>query len=62
MANDSGAVRLSWRLVLGGGGPVGWTWQVGLVDGSASQGVNLGTADLIIGTSAGTVVGTRNWR
>jgi len=45
--------------VLGGGGPVGRAWQVGLVDGFAGQGINLGTADLIIGTSAGAVVGAQ---
>src|SRR6516165_4565156 len=59
MANDSGAVRLSRGLVLGGGGPVGRAWQVGLVDGFASRGINLGTADLLIGTSAGAVVGAQ---
>ena len=59
MANDSGAVRPSRGLVLGGGGPVGRAWQVGLVDGFAGQGIDLGTADLIIGTSAGAVVGAQ---
>ena len=59
MATDSGAVRLSRGLVLGGGGPVGRAWQVGLVDGFAGQGIDLGTADLIIGTSAGAVVGAQ---
>ena len=57
MTNDSGAVRPSRGLVLGGGGPVGRAWQVGLVDGFAGQGIDLGTADLIIGTSAGAVAG-----
>ena len=46
-------------LVLGGGGPVGRAWETGLVDGFAGQGIDLGTADLIIGTSAGAVVGAR---
>jgi NTE family protein len=59
MANDNGPVRLSRGLVLGGGGPVGRAWQIGLVDGFASEGINLGTADLIIGTSAGAVVGAQ---
>src|SRR5499427_4082454 len=59
MANDSGAVRLSRGLVLGAGGPVGRAWQVGLMDGFAGQGINLGIADLIIGTSAGAVVGAQ---
>jgi NTE family protein len=59
MANDSGAVRISRGLVLGGGGPVGRAWQAGLVDGFASQGINLATAGRIIGTSAGAVVGAQ---
>ena len=59
MASHSGAVRPSRGLVLGGGGPVGRAWQVGLVDGFASRGINLGTANLIIGTSAGAVVGAQ---
>src|SRR5215469_13147501 len=59
MANDSGAFRPSRGLVLGGGGPVGRAWQVGLVDGFARQGIDLGTANLIIGTSAGAVVGAQ---
>jgi len=44
-------------LVLGGGGPVGRAWEIGLTHGFAGQGIDLGTADLIIGTSAGAVVG-----
>ena len=59
MASHSGAVRPSRGLVLGGGGPVGRAWQVGLVDGFAGQGIDLGTGDLIIGTSAGAVVGAQ---
>src|SRR5215468_4558975 len=46
-------------LVLGGGGPVGRAWEIGLVHGFAGQGIDLGTADLIIGTSAGAVVGAQ---
>jgi NTE family protein len=38
---------------------VGRAWQVGLVDGFAGQGIDLGTGDLIIGTSAGAVVGAQ---
>ena len=62
MINDSstiGAGHRSRALVLGGGGPVGQAWEIGLVDGLAGQGIDLGTADLIIGTSAGAVVGAR---
>lgn len=44
-------------LVLGGGGPTGRAWQMGLMSGFIEQGIDFGTADLIIGTSAGAVVG-----
>jgi NTE family protein len=44
-------------LVLGGGGPVGRAWEIGLMDGFADQGIDFGTADSIIGTSAGAIVG-----
>jgi NTE family protein len=46
-------------LVLGGGGPVGIGWESGLADGLAQAGVALADADLIVGTSAGSVVGGR---
>src|SRR5215471_2963453 len=59
MASGGGAVRPSRALVLGGGGPVGRAWEIGLVDGFAGQGIDLGTADVIIGTSAGAVVGAQ---
>src|SRR5215472_233934 len=59
MASGGGAVRPSRGLVLGGGGPVGRAWEIGLVDGFAGQGIDLGTADVIIGTSAGAVVGAQ---
>lgn len=42
MINDSGARHRSRALVLGGGGPVGLAWEIGLVDGFASQGITLG--------------------
>jgi NTE family protein len=44
-------------VVLGGGGPVGQAWQTGLVAGLKQHGIDLGDADLIIGTSAGAIVG-----
>jgi NTE family protein len=50
---------MSRALVLGGGGPVGIAWESGLVSGLAENGVELGTADRIIGTSAGSVVGAQ---
>lgn len=46
-------------LVLGGGGPVGIAWESGLLAGLAKAGVDLGQADFIMGTSAGSFVGSR---
>ena len=46
-------------LVLGGGGPVGIAWESGLLAGLARAGVDLGKADFIMGTSAGSFVGAR---
>lgn len=48
---------MSRALVLGGGGPVGIGWEAGLVVGLTDGGVDLTLADLVIGTSAGSVVG-----
>ena len=53
------AVHRSRALVLGGGGPVGRAWETGLVDGFADQGIEFGSADAIIGTSAGALVGAQ---
>jgi NTE family protein len=46
-------------LVLGGGGPVGIAWEAGLLAGLSRGGVDLGAADMIIGTSAGSFVGSQ---
>jgi len=46
-------------LVLGGGGVTGVAWELGLLAGLLQQGVDLTGADTVIGTSAGSVVGTR---
>ena len=43
-------------LVLGGGGVTGVAWEIGLLHGLAELGVDLSTADLFVGTSAGSVV------
>jgi len=43
-------------LVLGGGGVTGVAWELGLIAGLAEAGVDLTTADLVVGTSAGSVV------
>jgi NTE family protein len=44
-------------IVLGGGGVTGIAWEVGVLNGLAEAGVDLG-ADAVIGTSAGAFVGT----
>lgn len=44
-------------VVLGGGGPVGVGWQLGLAAGLAKAGVHLADAGLVIGTSAGSLTG-----
>ena len=44
-------------LVLGGGGVTGIAWETGLIAGLAELGIDLTAADVIIGTSAGSVVG-----
>jgi NTE family protein len=46
-------------LVLSGGGPVGIAWEAGLLAGLEEQGVELGRADFILGTSAGSFVGSQ---
>lgn len=46
-------------LVLSGGGPVGIAWECGLIGGLAEAGVDLSSADFILGTSAGSFVGAR---
>jgi NTE family protein len=43
-------------LVLGGGGITGIAWEIGIVAGLADAGVELTGADLVVGTSAGSVV------
>jgi NTE family protein len=50
---------MSRALVLGGGGPVGIGWEAGLMVGLEEAGVAVGAADLILGTSAGSVVGAQ---
>ncbi|MCX5397355.1 patatin-like phospholipase family protein [Streptomyces sp. NBC_01335] len=46
-------------LVLGGGGPVGGAWLTGVLAGLAGAGIELDGADVVIGTSAGAVFGSR---
>ena len=44
-------------LVLGGGGITGIAWEIGVLTGLAEAGTDLTGADLVVGTSAGSVVG-----
>ncbi|HEV2217971.1 MAG TPA: patatin-like phospholipase family protein [Candidatus Dormibacteraeota bacterium] len=46
-------------LVLGGGGITGAAWEIGMLAGLRADGVDLTTADVVIGTSAGSVVGAQ---
>lgn len=46
-------------LVLGGGGITGIAWEIGMLVGLAEAGVDLTSADLVVGTSAGSVVGAQ---
>jgi hypothetical protein len=54
-----GGAEHSRALVLGAGGPVGRAWEAGLVAGLIQQGIDLGDASLIIGTSAGAIIGAQ---
>ena len=47
----------SFALVLSGGGTSGVAWQFGVLKGLRDAGVDLTSADLIVGTSAGAIVG-----
>ncbi|MDH2443930.1 patatin-like phospholipase family protein [Amnibacterium sp. CER49] len=44
-------------LVLGGGGIAGIAWETGVLVGLAEAGVDLAAADVVVGTSAGSVAG-----
>jgi NTE family protein len=46
-------------LVLGGGGVTGVAWELGMLCGLRERGIDLAGADLIVGTSAGAIVGTQ---
>lgn len=46
-------------LVLSGGGTAGAAWMAGIISGLQQHGIDLGEADLIVGTSAGARVGTQ---
>lgn len=46
-------------LILGGGGVVGIAWETGILSGLADAGLDVRDADLVVGTSAGSLVGAR---
>ena len=50
---------MTFALVLGGGGVTGVAWETGLLKGLRDRGADLTTADVIVGTSAGAVVGAQ---
>ncbi|GKU23672.1 patatin-like phospholipase family protein [Clostridium folliculivorans] len=45
-------------VVLGGGGVTGIAWEIGIITALLQEGIDLSDADVIIGTSAGSFVGT----
>ncbi|MFD9970648.1 patatin-like phospholipase family protein [Streptomyces sp. NPDC059017] len=58
---DGGAPsgRRETALVLGGGGLAGIGWEIGVLHGLAEAGADVSAADLVVGTSAGSVVGVQ---
>ncbi len=46
-------------LVLGGGGTTGIAWEMGILLGLHDGGIDVNDADLVVGTSAGSVVGAQ---
>jgi NTE family protein len=55
--SDNGT-RDGLALVLGGGGALGVAWETGLLAGLLEAGIDAGASDLVVGTSAGSIVGT----
>jgi NTE family protein len=53
------ACRMSNALVLAGGGLAGIAWHLGMLEALRAGGVDLTSADLVVGTSAGSVVGAQ---
>ena len=45
-------------LILGGGGAVGVAWEIGLLAGLVDGGIDLNATSVVVGTSAGSVVGS----
>jgi NTE family protein len=51
----AGQEQAGWALALGGGGSVGLAYVSGVLSGMADAGLDIGSADLMVGTSAGAV-------
>src|SRR5215813_4730104 len=56
---QGGDAPMKYALALGGGGVTGIAWEIGLLKGLRDAGLDLTDADLIVGTSAGSVVGAQ---
>lgn len=56
---ESQPPRFPRALVLGGGGITGIAWMLGVLRGLQERGIDLGEADTVLGTSAGSVVGAQ---
>lgn len=54
-----GGVSTTKALVLGGGGVTGIAWEIGMIAGLAEHGADVTSADTIVGTSAGSLVGAQ---
>jgi len=50
---------MTYALVLGGGGIPGVAWETGLLNGLQEAGLDLTGADLVVGTSSGSLVGAQ---
>jgi hypothetical protein len=48
---------MTWALVLSGGGPAALAWQTALLAGLRDGGADLTRPDLLVGTSAGALLG-----
>ena len=59
MTGDGWGDMANRALVLGGGGSAGVSWEIGVLTGLAAAGVDLSTADTVIGTCAGAMVGAQ---
>jgi len=58
MSTTTTPTRTRTALVLGGGGITGIAWELGVLSRLLEAGVPVDDADLVVGTSAGSVVGT----